>query len=371
MADRQRHSRGDAPAADRQAAGRSRRSGERQRAAGPRPESRRQPIQSTRPSNRRRQQQADQQRSRRAARQQQPFTAAPGGRYSGRGAAPSPEAPRYTSASVRELREADREKRVRKSARRYLWRAVMAVVVVVAVAVGAVAVYNSPLFTIRNVTVNGVEHLTSAEMAQLAAVPADTTLMKVDADKIANRLKASAWVQDVKVNRIFPDTLELDVTEREVAAIVEIPTNSGSAVKSWAIAKDHTWLMPIPEPGSEAAKTTSAKIYEDADAVLHVKDVPLGTKAEIGKVCTDANVNNALDIVSGMTTSLADQVVEIMAAGTAETTLVLDNGVEVAFGKAEDIRDKERVVKEILEQNPDGVSYINVRMVETPTWRAI
>lgn len=372
MADRQRHSRGGAPSAsDVRPASGSRRSGSRQRTAGPRPESRRQPIQRTRPANRRRQQQSDQQQERRAARGQQPFTASPGGRYSG-AAAPDPaDSPRYTSSSVRELREADRSERVRKSARRYVWRIAMVAVLVGAVVIGAVAVYNSPLFTIRNVTVNGVEHLTSAEMAQLAAVPADTTLMKVDTDKIVNRLKASAWVEDVKVNRIFPDTLELDVTEREVAAIVEIPTNSGSAVKSWAIAKDHTWLMPIPEPGTDAAKATSAKIYEDAEAVLHVKDVPIGTKAEIGKVCTDANVNNALDIVSGMTTSLADQVVEVMAAGTAETTLVLDNGVEVAFGKAEDIRDKERVVKEILEQNPDGVSYINVRMVETPTWRAI
>ena len=371
MAGRQRHSRGGTPSDPIQQGGRSRRSSGRQRTAGPRPESRRQPIQGTRPANRRRQQRSDQQQERRAARGQQPFTASPGGRYSGPPPAEPAEAPRYTSASVRELREADRSERVRKSARRYVWRVAMAVVLVGAVVIGAVAVYNSPLFTIRNVTVNGVEHLTSAEMAQLAAVPADTTLMKVDADNIANRLKASAWVEDVKVNRIFPDTLELDVTEREVAAIVEIPTNSGSTVKSWAIAKDHTWLMPIPEPGTEAAAATSAKVYEDAEAVLHVKDVPLGTKAEIGKVCTDANVNNALDIVSGMTTSLADQVVEVMAAGTAETTLVLDNGVEVAFGKAEDIRDKERVVKEILEQNPDGVSYINVRMVETPTWRAI
>ena len=52
-------------------------------------------------------------------------------------------------------------------------------------------------------------------------------------------------------------------------------------------------------------------------------------------------------------------------------TLVLENGVEVAFGDAEDIRDKERVINEILGENPDGVSYINVRMVETPTWRSI
>ncbi len=284
---------------------------------------------------------------------------------------PSSEERRYASSSVRELRQADRAKRLRKSARRYVLSVVLIIVVAVAAVGGFAVVYNSSLFTVENVTVSGVEHLTSDEMAQLANVPADTTLLRLDTDTIANRVKANAWVDDVKVKRVFPNTVELDVTEREVAAIVEIPTNSGSSVKQWAIAKDHTWLMPIPEPGSEAAKTTSAKIYEDAENVMHIKDVPIGTKAEIGKECADSNVNNALDIISGMTTELADQVKEVSAGGTAETTLILDNGVEVAFGRAEDIRDKERVVLEILAQNPDGVSYINVRMVKTPTWRAI
>ena len=50
---------------------------------------------------------------------------------------------------------------------------------------------------------------------------------------------------------------------------------------------------------------------------------------------------------------------------------MLNNGVEVAFGKAENIRDKERVILKILEDNPDGVAYINVRIVENPTWREV
>ena len=93
--------------------------------------------------------------------------------------------------------------------------------------------------------------------------------------------------------------------------------------------------------------------------------------AALGAVCSDANVNNALDILSGLTTELSDHVVSVSAAGTAETTLMLDNGVEVAFGKAEDIRDKERVVLQILNENKDNVSYINVRIVDAPTWRAV
>ena len=281
------------------------------------------------------------------------------------------EAVELVSERVGDIRLQERTKRLRASSRRYFLRAVVAIGIVVALVAGWAAFYNSPVFTITNVEVNGVEHLTSEEMTQLANVPSETTLLRVDADGIAERIKLSSWIQDVQINRVFPDTLQINVTERPVAAIVEIPVDQGSAIKKWAIAEDHMWLMPIPEAGSDAAKTTSSKIYEDEQNVLHIVDVPYGTKAEIGEICTDDNVNNALDILGGMTTDLAGQVVKVSAAGPAETTLELDSGVEIAFGKAEDIRDKERVIQKILEENPDGVAYINVRMVETPTWRAI
>ncbi|MBQ9001801.1 MAG: FtsQ-type POTRA domain-containing protein [Eggerthellaceae bacterium] len=283
----------------------------------------------------------------------------------------SKEETEYASTSVGELRRADRMKRAKQSSRQHFLRIGVIAAVVVALIVGGVALYNSPLFAIANVEVKGVEHLTSDEMAQLANVPKDTTLLRVDTATIEKRIEQNAWVADAQVNRVFPDTLEINVTERGVFAVVEVPTSAGASIKRWAIASDHMWLMPIPDANSDAAKTTSSKIYEDAASALHIVDVPYGTKAEIGQVCTDANVNNALDVVSGLTTELAGRVTQVSAAGTAETTLVLDNGVEVAFGKAEDIRDKERVILQILADNEDNVAYINVRMVETPTWRAV
>ena len=276
-----------------------------------------------------------------------------------------------TSERVGDIRQKERARRLRASSRRYFLRIIVIIGIVVALIAGWAALYNSQVFGIQNVTVNGVEHLTSDEMTQLANVPADTTLLRVDVDAIADRIRQNSWVQDVQVNRIFPDTLEINVTERSVAAVVEIPTSTASSVKQWAIADDHMWLMPIPDATSDAAKTTSAQIYADADAALHIVDVPYGTKAEIGKICSDDNVNNALDIVSGMTTELAGRVVKVSAAGPAETTLILDNGVEIGFGKAQDIRDKERVILKILNDNPDGVAFINVRMVDNPPCRAV
>ena len=99
------------------------------------------------------------------------------------------------------------------------------------------------------------------------------------------------------MNRVFPNTLELAVTERTITAVVDVPTENAESVQPWAIASDGMWLMPIPDQNSEAGKRTSPKVYEDAAKVLHITDVPYGTRPEVGAYCSDANVNNALAIV--------------------------------------------------------------------------
>ena len=92
-------------------------------------------------------------------------------------------------------------------------------------------------------------------------------------------------------------------------------------------------------------------------------------KPEVGKVCTDESVKNALDVVTSLSTDLKDQVKQVSATSTENTTLTLDSNVEIAFGAASDVRDKERVIKQILADHPGEVSYINVRVVKSPTWR--
>ena len=295
------------------------------------------------------------------------YRAIPGGqlpnRRSGQAQRPLP------SGRVGDLDRADRAARAQRTHRRHLVRLGIAAACAVALVAGGVVLYNSDAFAIESVSVRGVEHLTAAEMEQLAGVPTGTTLLRVDAGAIESRLLMDAWVQDVSVNRVFPSTLEIVVTERTIAAVVNVATDNASSSQDWAIASDGMWLMPIPDQDSEAGRNTSPKVYEDAAAVLHIADVPYGVEPKVGAYCGDSNVNNALSIVDGMTTDLADRVTTVKATETESTTLVLDTGIEIVFGSAEDIRDKERVCLEIMEQHPDVV-YINVRVVESPTWRA-
>ncbi|MEG2850171.1 MAG: FtsQ-type POTRA domain-containing protein, partial [Raoultibacter sp.] len=113
--------------------------------------------------------------------------------------------------------------RAQASYRRYLRRLAIIALIVAVIVGGGVALYTSSLFPITNVSVQGVKHLTTAEMTQLASVPATTTLLRVDAAGIKGRLLQNAWVKDASVNRVFPETLELAITERTIAAVAHVP----------------------------------------------------------------------------------------------------------------------------------------------------
>ncbi len=287
---------------------------------------------------------------------------------------PSGASSRVSSVRVGDIGRAERarqqnERRVR-ARRRFL---IVAAVVVVALllVIAGLALSRTSAFAVQSVEVKGATHLTESDIAALAPVPEGTSLLEVDAGAIERGIERDAWVEDARVSKQFPGTLVIDITEREIGAVVEIATGDSNAVQAWAIASDGMWLMAIPDPDSEVGQAISPTIYEDVAAALLITDVPYGLVPEMGTHCADGNVNNALDIVNGLTTELADQVKIVSATDAESTLLTLEGGVEIAFGTAEDIRDKERICLEIMEQNPGAVAYINVRVVDAPTWRAV
>lgn len=247
----------------------------------------------------------------------------------------------------------------------------LALLVVVLLAVAGGFLYNSRMFAVTQVHVTGAHHLTDAEVSELAAVPADSTLLRVDTKGIEQRLESNAWVLHANVVREFPDTLTLSVEERTITAVVSITSTSSQAEENWAIASDGTWLMNIPQEGSVESQKVASQVYTDAASVLHISDVPYGVTPEVGTKCTNESVNNALNIVASLTTDLKNQVADVSATDTANTLLTLTDGVQIAFGDASDIRNKERVVLALLEEHPGKISYINVRTASNPTYRSL
>lgn len=278
------------------------------------------------------------------------------------------------STSVSQVNQ-QRSRAVRKtkraqSGRRRLVIGICALVLVL-LGVAGFVLYQSNTFAVEKVTVSGVQHLTSEEMTELAQIPRDTTLLRLDAAGIESRLASNPWVLEAHVERNFPNTVNLNITERTIAAIVDMKVDDSATSETWALSSDGMWLMKIPDQNSEEGKALAQTIYDDAARALRITDVPYGSKPEAGTLCDNANIENALTIISGMSTDLAGRVKNVAASDAQSTTLTLDNGIEVAFGNAENIRDKERVILQLMEEYPNKIAYINVRTVSNPIWRTV
>lgn len=279
--------------------------------------------------------------------------------------------PRYVSRRLGDIQKQERTERMRKQNKAAKLRVVIVAIVFVLFVGGGIALYLSPAFEIENVKIEGAEHLTEEEMIALAAVPSDTTLLRVNTSQIQKNCERDAWIESISVRKDFPNTLTLVVTEREIAAVVEVPSENSYSTRLWAISSDDMWLMPIPDKDSEAGQAISQQIYDDVENVMRIVDVPYSVVAEIGTYCTDSNIDNAISIVSSMTTELKDEVTKVSATDSDSTTLTLSNGVEVSFGTSDNLREKERIVLELLEEHEGSISYINVRSVNNPTWRSL
>ncbi len=263
---------------------------------------------------------------------------------------------RAEGTRVGDIRRREREERAQRARaryRRYVLRIVVIVLAVLVLIFGAIFLYRSDVFHVNNVHVTGVSHLTSQEITDIAAVPDDSTLLRIDSAGIISRLEDNAWVQSASIHREFPDTIRIDVVERTPGAAVRINDKS-----IWVISTDGTWL--------------SAANDNDWDTQMRIIDVSTSLAAPIsGGSCNDGGIVNALDILSKISDDLKGNIESISAESSIKTSLNLKNGITVAFGDSSDVELKEAVINELLQKYQGKISYINVRVPDRPTFRTL
>ena len=256
----------------------------------------------------------------------------------------------------------------------------------VAIAVAAVVIVNSPLFAATQVTVNGSEHVPQAAAQQLVKVPDGATLFNIDKNEILDALKANPWVMDVDIERAYPHGLTITPVERAVKAIAFITADN----IAWAIGEDGAWIAPLslsiavdangaevqpaadgtlPEGAQQLSGLDAALAIAKRDGALLLTDVPSDIEPKAGEAVESDVVNAGLEYAKGFSAEFVAQIKDLSVASVEAISANLTNGVEVSLGDPEDIKEKERVVTKLLSQET-GVTYINVREPGAYTFRS-
>lgn len=198
-------------------------------------------------------------------------------------------------------------------------------VAITVLALAAVAVARSPLFDVDRVVVVGVDRIGADEVVEVAGIDTGDPMVDLDPGAVARRVEDLPRVDDARVERAWPGTVRIRVTEREAVAV------AGEGPSAVAVGRD-------------------GRILGAADAAE--RDLPLAGPAPV------AGPGDFLDddrlvvpaVLAELNPALLAEVAGADVAADGSVVVHLDDGIVVRLGDATRLRGKAEAVLALLVQ---------------------
>jgi cell division protein FtsQ len=190
-----------------------------------------------------------------------------------------------------------------------MWSALVSVVVV---GLGLL-LYFTPIMAARVTVITGLNTVTQEEVVQAAAIVPGTPLLQIDTDDVAERVATIRRVASARVQREYPSTLRITVTERVPVVVKDYPDGPHLFDKDGV-----DFASAPPPPGLPILDADNPGPSDDP------------TKA-------------ALQVLLSLRPEVSGQVSRIAAPSVASITLTLVDGREVIWGTTD--RTEEKALK--------------------------
>lgn len=265
-------------------------------------------------------------------------------REAGRGVEPDP---RIAERRRRVEQEAEHEAQERRSSR---WLVVGVLTGLLGVVLGgAVLLARSPLLEVRTISVDGAAMTGAEAVVTAGGVRIGDSMFGVDTGAVARRISDLDTVATARVERQWPDSLRIVVTERIAVAAVRsgdlwLTVDRNGAVLTTVVSAPGLVRLTASEPMVVATGSTlpSALSPVDARAAALVADLP-------------DTVRRRLDLVRVERGSVVGSVT---AAGTR---------IEVVFGRPDDAVAKGRALLTVLQgADPDTIRLLDLSVPDVP-----
>lgn len=202
-----------------------------------------------------------------------------------------------TSTRTRERR--DRDTARRPSGRSVRLRTVLVGAGVVVALLASIAVaWFSPLLSMRTVEVTGIGVVTLDEVVSALDVPEGTPLLQIDTAAAAQRIAALPRAASVRVQREYPSTVRVTVTEREAVLFFDAPDGTHSIdIEGVDFAVEPppmlTPRLVTPSPGTgDPATLTAVRVLEALPPELRVQvdTVEARSETDVSLLLADGRV---------------------------------------------------------------------------------
>ena len=159
------------------------------------------------------------------------------------------------------------------------------------------AAANSFGFRIATITINGRKQLSQDEILAVGGVNGRSSLLFLDAAAVRDKLKANPWIADATVLKLYPDRLQIDITERSAFALWQVEGRLSLIADDGAVLQSYVTphFTSLPLVVGTGAETRAKDFFALLDRYPQVRSV---TKAVIlvGERRWNLRLNDGLDV---------------------------------------------------------------------------
>ncbi len=264
-----------------------------------------------------------------------------------------PPQPVYTAIDPR-IRQ--RRIAVRRDEGRRRLRFLMAGLLILTLSVGGWVAVRSPLLDVDRIEVEGIGHTPAEAVVGQASLRGGQAMVDVDEEGAARRVETLPWVAAATVERRWPATVRITVTERRAAAVTRA---DGPAPARWLLL-DATARVLAAQPEQPPGLVVIERLGPAA-----APGAVLAGTALAGSVL--ANVAGPLAVVAALSPALLARTAAVTAAAGGQVGLKLNPRGAVLLGPPAQLAAKLTAAETVLAQVDTGnLSTLDVRLPSSP-----
>ena len=192
----------------------------------------------------------------------------------------------------------------------------------VAVVLAAYVATQTPLLDVDRLVVDGAAHTDAGDIRAAVRVERGDPMIGVDTGRAAARTEELPWVEHAEVVRRWPGTIEVRVTERSLAAVVEVAEGRVALVDPGGTVLEVTTHPPVGLP----------VLTGDPGVIAEGEDL-------------DADARAALELL----TTLRGRLRRVVVAVATDLDAALTDGGTIRFGSTEQLDAKIVAVETVLD----------------------
>lgn len=157
---------------------------------------------------------------------------------------------------------------------------------------GSIYTLLSPIFNIKTISITGNAKLSIDEIVSLSKIELEQNMFKYRKEDIINNIKENAYIDTVKVSRKFPDTIELEVSERSATFMIKF-------ANAYAFINNQGYILEITDKKQDLPTITGIQTkQEDIQTGNRLCTEDLKRLEDVLKIMESAVSNNINDLIT-------------------------------------------------------------------------